>query len=209
MGTCVFFFGGEPKKSVEELGETKLDNYIFQAYQNQPTKTSTDENFGWNCACFGKKTQKLSSFSRQNRQVEEEYHAASTSLTSVGILHQQVPIVMRKSVDLVGRENVLKGFFESSVSLNFSKPPQLFRFYPKKKTLNISYINLPLSTMEVAKLASLSKSYKEPNKGEDESLTYLDLLDLVGFFWVNFGRHFTHNHRKDPGIFYPGKDLYR
>ena len=45
VGTC-FFFWGEPKKSVEELGETKLDNYIFQGYQNEPTKTSTDENFG-------------------------------------------------------------------------------------------------------------------------------------------------------------------
>ena len=78
MRSCgnIFFLGvvGTQKKSVEELGETKLDNDIIQGYQNQPTKTSTDENVGG------------------NRQVAEEYHAASTSLTSVGILHQQVPI---------------------------------------------------------------------------------------------------------------------
>lgn len=115
------------------------------------------------------------------------------------------PLWWRCLSTLWGERNVLKGFLESSVSQRtLRKPPQLFLFYPKNNNLNISYIKSSLvdhakmqktnlspfshvknSALEVAKLASLSKSYKEP-KGRMKSWTYLDLLDLVGFFgWIS------------------------
>ena len=110
----------------------------------------------------------------------------------------------------------VKRFFELWGSL-----PNCF-FYPKNITLNISYIILPLSTMHHEKTPrekllpwrSLSwpafqRATRSQRGGEDESWTYLDLLDLVGLFWVNFGRHFTHNHKKDPDIFYPRENFYR
>ena len=45
---------------------------------------------------------------------------------------------------------------------------------------------------EVAKLASLSKSYKEPKGGEDESLTYLEpgSSRFGRFFWGEFRQTF-------------------
>ena len=122
--------------------------------------------------------------------------------------------MMRMSVDLVGREKCFERFFGvKRFSKNFEEASPTVSFLSQKnKTIeHISYIKSSLvdhakmqktnlspfshvtnSALEVAKLASLSKSYKEPKGGEDESLTYLEpgSSRFGRFFWGEFRQTF-------------------
>ena len=131
VGTCFFFWGGNPQKKCWRTWGDKTRQLHYSGVPESTNKNINRWKLRWNCACLKSKLRNSAAFHVKIARLKRNIMLQAPVLPLWASCTSRFPLWWDVCRPCRERE-CFERFFESSVSLNFSKPPNCF-FYPKKK----------------------------------------------------------------------------